>query len=638
MFGSWQNGLLIFLRTASQILAAGIAITAFSLLLYVLTFNLRDRVTRSFALILGCVVIVFTAEAIGSATKDLQQVEFWLRTQWIGIVLLPATYMQFADSILATTGRPSRGKRRWAVRIIYLAALVFLLALPFYGLLGPLVWENAPAPYLQPTIVTPLFVIYYIAVMAMAASLFIRAYQRTTTSTSRRRMAYLLIGGLAPALGSFPYLLFSSNFAAVHGLTFWFISAFTNLMTGGLVVVMAYAVSFFGVSWPDRVVKARLFKWIMRGPVTASITLALATITRRTGEVFGAQYTALVPIVMVVTILLCEYLITLFAPFWERVLFYGSDRSDLDMLRIVEERLLTRNDLQQFLEMILAAVRDRLQAPGAYIVAMNGGGLELVVDTGKTSLTDDEDGSDKLFQLVSQNDLLPALFHWGDDYLVPLLDQTQNEHKVLLGLLGISGVGQEQFDEEQLQSLGVLAERAAMALRDRRVQQQVFHSLEALSPEVDLIQRLRAAGRYGGSQALEASEQPQQQDLTQWVKEALTHYWGGPKLTESPLMNLRIVKEAMAEHDGNQANALRAILRTAIERVRPEGERRFTGEWILYNILEMKFLEGRKVREIAMRLAMSEADLYRKQRIAIEAVTKSILDMESEAQVESIES
>jgi len=75
---------------------------------------------------------------------------------------------------------------------------------------------------------------------------------------------------------------------------------------------------------------------------------------------------------------------------------------------------------------------------------------------------------------------------------------------------------------------------------------------------------------------------------------------------------------------------LRAILREAIELVRPVGERRFTGEWVLYNILEMKFLEGKKVREIAMRLAMSEADLYRKQRVAIEAVAKAILEMEAQ--------
>ena len=125
-----------------------------------------------------------------------------------------------------------------------------------------------------------------------------------------------------------------------------------------------------------------------------------------------------------------------------------------------------------------------------------------------------------------------------------------------------------------------------------------------------------------------------QENMIQWVKDALTHYWGGPRLTESPLLQLKVVKDAIQDHEGNPANALRAILKQAIERVRPEGERRFTAEWILYNILEMKFLEGRKVREIALRLAMSEADLYRKQRVALEAVTKAILDMEEQARLE----
>jgi hypothetical protein len=45
----------------------------------------------------------------------------------------------------------------------------------------------------------------------------------------------------------------------------------------------------------------------------------------------------------------------------------------------------------------------------------------------------------------------------------------------------------------------------------------------------------------------------------------------------------------------------------------------------------LKFLEGRKVREVALRLAMSEADLYRKQRVAIEAVALAIVEMEQRA-------
>ena len=122
--------------------------------------------------------------------------------------------------------------------------------------------------------------------------------------------------------------------------------------------------------------------------------------------------------------------------------------------------------------------------------------------------------------------------------------------------------------------------------------------------------------------------------MSKWVKDALSHYWGGPKLSQSPLIKLEIVQRAVDQHNGNPTNALRSILLEGINRVRPGGDRRFTAEWILYNILDLKFLEGRKVRDIAMRLAMSEADLYRKQRVAIEAVAGTIIDMEQTARKE----
>jgi hypothetical protein len=209
------------------------------------------------------------------------------------------------------------------------------------------------------------------------------------------------------------------------------------------------------------------------------------------------------------------------------------------------------------------------------------------------------------------------------------------EQPELIGLLGVSGAPLDALDDEQIQSMATLTARAAMALRSRRIQQKVFRSLESLSSEVNLIQRLRAAGQFDRSTLLaDEGHLPKQSDLTDWVKDALSHYWGGPKLTENPMIGLRIVQTALADHDGNHANALRSILREAIDRVRPDGERRFTGEWILYNILEMKFIEGRKVREVALRLAMSEADLYRKQRIAVEAVAKAIGEMEVQARKE----
>ena len=74
--------------------------------------------------------------------------------------------------------------------------------------------------------------------MVIAWSNFVRAYRRTVTSTSRRRMTYLLVGALAPALGSYPYLLFGSGIASLAPLFFWLAVTVSNLLT-----------SIFWLSW-----------------------------------------------------------------------------------------------------------------------------------------------------------------------------------------------------------------------------------------------------------------------------------------------------------------------------------------------------------------------------------------------------
>jgi hypothetical protein len=240
----------------------------------------------------------------------------------------------------------------------------------------------------------------------------------------------------------------------------------------------------------------------------------------------------------------------------------------------------------------------------------------------------------QLLQAAAQNGAAKDLFAWGEFWLLPIFSNRENGDRHLLGLLGVMRHPEVELDAEQREALDILSQRAELAINDRYRQQQAFRSLEELTPQMDMIQRLRAASSYDGAQILSAPDPTlQMARLSPWVKDALTHYWGGPKLTQNPLLNLQIVQQTAHEHEDNPTNALRAILRKAIEDVRPEGERRFTAEWILYNILEMKFMEGRKVREIAMRLALSEADLYRKQRVAIEAVANAILEMEQQARL-----
>jgi len=638
MFNGWMEGLLAGLKTINDILTAGIAITAFSLFLYALSFNLRDRVARSFAIILLCVVVVFTTEALQNKSVPSWGIELLLRIQWVGIIFLPPSYLHLSDALLVTAGRPSRGRRRLAVRLVYVVSVIFLVLLGLGLLVGVLVPDGEPAPHLQRTGWTEFFTIYYIGIMIWAGYNFIRAFSRMLTRSGQRRMLYLMAGATAPALGSYPYLLFGSEIAARFPLLFWGAALVINLLVAGLVVTMAYAVAFFGVSWPDRVVKSRLFKWLLRGPVTASLALAVMTIVRRAGELLGGEpYSALVPLVMVATVLLFEHAVTLFAPFWERSLFFGRDRGELQLMQNVEERLLTRGDLKQFLETVLAAVRDHLQSPCAFVAALDGGELSLSVVAGNHALLENEN-LDEALQMVNHNgEKGRHEFTWGDFWILPLhqrkINGDRDEIPPLLGLLGVARKANQPLDKDQRDSLWLLAGRAALALEDRQLQQRVFRSLEDIQPQIDMLQVMRAAGRYDARATLLTEPLPREADLADWVKDALTHYWGGPKLTNNPLMKLRVVQLLAEENDGNASNALRALLRKAVDHVKPDGERRFTSEWILYNILEMKFIEGRKVREVAGRLAMSEADLYRKQRVAVEAVARAILDMEQHEEI-----
>jgi hypothetical protein len=639
MFIGWESNALAGFRTVNEILTAGIAITAFSLFFYALSFNLRDRVARSFAVIMLCVVIIFTAEAIGTTIETPVFIATLFRLQWVGLAFLPAAYLHLSDALLVTAGRPSRGRRRWAVRLVYLLSGVFLLML-FAGLLvGDLVTDGKPAPHLQRTLWTDIFTVFYLAIMVWAWVNFIRAYDRMLTRSGRRRMLYLMAGAMAPALGSYPFLLFGSGFAAQFQMLFWVVATGINVAVGVLIVLMAYAVAFFGVSWPDRIVKTRLMKWYMRGPVTASIALGLMTIARRVGfELVGVEYNAAVPLIMVATVLILEHGITLAAPYWERWLFFGADRDQLILLENMEERLLTQADLRQFLEVILAAVRDHMQAPSAFVAALDGGQLALLVTAGQPARAP---GTLSLApeQISPDRDAQRQEFLWDGYWILPLRqrqpDLDLDQLPPLLGVLGVVPRGEAPLEKDQRQALWLLADRAALALEDRLLQQRVFRSIEDLQPQEEYLQRVRAAGRYDANTGLLDEDLPPESDMAIWVKDALNHYWGGPKLTQSPLLNLNIVQDsAHDEFDGNFPNALRAALRRAVDNVRPEGERRFTTEWMLYNILEMKFIEGRKVREVAGRLAMSEADLYRKQRVAVDAVAHSLIEMESQYQAE----
>jgi hypothetical protein len=627
--------LLKALPILNRILVAGIAITAFSLLLYALTFSLRERVTRVFALILACIVLITVSDGMASTARDLTEAAIWLRIQWVGAALLPAAYLHFSDALLSSTGRPSRGRRRLAVRANYLLAAGFAAAIALTDLFLTGVTQDADLAHLRAGPYFGLFIVYAVPILIWTAVNVVRAYRRCQTATSRRRMIYLMVGSLAPAMAAFPYLLLLGGISALHPLLVRIVLIQANLLVAGLLVVLAYATAYFGVTYSDRAVKGRLFQWLLRGPLVAAVALAILVLSTYIFNRIGLPESRLILISVVVGIVLLQFVITIGRRPLERALFLEnrSEREEIRRLQWLEERLLTGADLRQFLESLLAALCDLTLSPAAFIIEWHDEGAAFLAGVGPRAMLPLE--SD--FSTLPKPEMLEyipgagSLFRWGGFWLLPLHGTEQEEMTGLLGLAANS----EKLDltPDQREAFGRLIERAEGALADERLQREVLTSLNRLMPDVEKIQHLSAAARYGQAALLAApaSGGSTETDLAQWVRDALNHYWGGPKLSGSPLLGLRVVREELDRHDGNTVNALRAVLRRAVERVRPEGDRRFTSEWLLYNILDMKFIEGKRVRDVALRLAVSEADLYRKQKVAIEELARVIAGMERQS-------
>jgi hypothetical protein len=73
------------------------------------------------------------------------------------------------------------------------------------------------------------------------------------------------------------------------------------------------------------------------------------------------------------------------------------------------------------------------------------------------------------------------------------------------------------------------------------------------------------------------------------------------------------------------------VLSSAIESLKPQSAYSLTAaEWTLYNILDLRFVKGQKVRDVARKLAMSDADFYRKQRIAVERLAQIVAGREKQ--------
>lgn len=620
------NGLTAIFSATSDVLTAGLAVTAFSLFLYSLTFEIRDRLTNIFSAILFVLILIFGADAFGSIITDEIVLLPILKVHWIGLIFIPTLYFIFSDALLAMTGKPSMGKRKIVGIFMLLISAGLSVLLLRNELLGDLVTDQAPAPFFHRTFVMNLYLAFFFVSIAFSIYDFFRAIKRTNSPTSKRRMIYLVGSALGLLSGLFPYFIFEESIGFFSSMTFWLLSSILYLGSWAFIIGMTYAISFFGFSIPDREIKKRILHWIFRGPLTASLTLGITTLIRRAGVMLGRDLAMLEILAMVATIVLFEHLYTLFFPKLERILFRGKDLEELKRIHSLEERLFTKNDFNQFAEIILANLCDRLRSIRAVLFLKPNGELETVVKLGDVDEIITRAG--KIEEVLDKEDDDKFFIHVNGLVLLPIKnpDDAKNAKKIL-GFIALDHIHEPRGDAEQNRAIHLMLRRLRTAIVDYQQQQKMLLSLDVLTPQMDEMQNLLAAGRFVD---MNTEINLKNEDLlNKWTKDALSHLWGGPKLSSNILLQLNIVQKKADESGETLTKTLREILQSAINSLRPQGERQYTNDWLLYNILDFKFNENMKMRDIAKRLSLSEADLYRKQRIAITLVAKKLIEIES---------
>jgi hypothetical protein len=618
------------LLLVNQVLAATIVLTSFSLLIYLLTHSFRSMVARAFCALLAFVLIVYAGDVVLYEVETPEAALRWLRFQWIGIAFVPAAYLHFSNALLRSTNLRSRGQ--WiAVLLSYATSASFLGLVLFSDLL---VFDGVYEPHASHLAAGPLFwvfALYFAITVLWGAANIRRARQRCLTRASRRRMAYLGLAFVAPALGVFPYLVLTSIPSPLPPNSLQLLLLAGNLAILLMIVLMAYSVAYFGALTPDRVIKHSLIHYLLRGPFVGAVVLFTMLAVPKVQKILGLPRDTVLIFAVVGIILLLQIAINRAKPFIDR-LIYRQDQEEIAWIQTLDRRLLTTADLHAFLENTLAALCDLLQVRTGFVAVLAGGQHRLETHCGdRTTVQEFLDSHDLTALAMSTSEQQEGCcFAPGNGFwLVPLHSQAGDVRLGMLGAEARSPSPDLAPGEQDIATL--LIGRVQEALEDRYLQQNVFDTLRRILPDIERLQRWRDATRYAGSPPMQVIEDNPiySPEFQQWIKDALSHYWGGPKLTESPLLGLRIVRDEAREQGGSSAHALRTVLNQAIEGLRPEGERKMTTtEWILYNILELKFIRGLRVRDIARRLAMSESDLYRKQRVAIAEIARVLADLE----------
>ncbi|NJO05879.1 MAG: hypothetical protein HC876_10335 [Chloroflexaceae bacterium] len=636
--------MLALLQMVNELLNAAVVIVVFSLFAYLALHNWRNGTARALCVLLLCVVFVYGGDILVARAARPDTIQFLLRAQWVGIALVPAAYLHLATSLSFNRQSPPRQARwRWYVRSSYAGSIAFFALALATNLV---VQGGIPESVVNQAQAGPLFSVYVIWLlfsMLLLLRAILEARQQALTPGLRRRLTYLVTSFMAPGLGVFPYLAVTSYLSSVAPQ--WLVllaSSTVSVGIMGMLVVMTYSVAFQGILLPDRLIKYDFARWGLYGPLVGVTIILVLQVVPILEAWLGLPADTLITFAVMMMTVLMPIIISRVRSYLDALVFQ-QDQAEINYLRSLPRSTFTRADLRQLLDNTLIAVCGSLGVETGFVVVPGSSGYSLQASCGS------QQAIRRFLDTHPLDMLLPKLEHtpvhnasmlsvidtgWvGDGFrLLPLWSPDQR----FMGALGVEATPDIISENgkavrEVLALIDALTHQIELALTTVDLQQRLFDTLRGLGPEMQSLQQLTSQLEHvPAALAPGEIEVANNADFTQLVKDALTHYWGGPKLSDSPLLGLRSVRRALRDNGSSPTRALQAVLRQAINNLRPDEQLDPTAqEWVLYNILDLRFLQGKRTREVANRLAMSESDFYRKQRIAVEEVARQLALMET---------
>ena len=190
----------------------------------------------------------------------------------------------------------------------------------------------------------------------------------------------------------------------------------------------------------------------------------------------------------------------------------------------------------------IRSVADRLAAEGYVVLALDifhrtAPGIELGYTDGESVAIDSRYAEDQPSRLPA---LAAELIRLGVDVIV-----TERRH--VIGVMGIEAKAVDfTMSDDEHDRLEMYIRRAAQTLDDMLLQGEVFAALEGLHPQIS-ISRLRAEDveYLPGRQKHPSVPLPDREETIEQVRAALRHYWGGPGITRSRLLDFTIVQQAL---------------------------------------------------------------------------------------------